>query len=179
MRGAFLLLLLMAASATVLAQPDARTTIYKGPVQMPLSCRNQDLSVRHVTDDAAMGGLRLIVYAFKNKSASACTLKGYPRFELLGKTGTVRPHGRAVNSQQLPGDEEKQPPQLVTLEPAKEAGFRVHYSTGGAGYLGKPCPVTRRVRIVAPGTTRRFVLREEIALCNGLEISAVRSEVPE
>jgi hypothetical protein len=179
MRGTFLLLILMAASATALAQPDPRSTAYKGPIQIPLPCRNQDLSVRHVTDDAAMGGLRMIGYAFKNKSAAVCTLRGYPRFELLDKSGAVRPHGRAINSQQLPTDEEKRPPQMVTVEPGKEAGFRVHYNTGGAGYLGKPCPVSHRVRITAPGTTRRFVLREEISLCGGLQVSAVRNEVPQ
>jgi hypothetical protein len=125
-----------------------------------------------------MGGVRMIVYAFKNKSSGTCTLKGYPRFELLDKSGYVRPHGRAISSQKAPGEETKQQPQLVTIEPGKEAAFRVDYQTGGAGYLGKPCPLSRRVRITPPGTTRRFVRREEISLCSSLQISPVRSEVP-
>jgi len=125
-----------------------------------------------MTDEAAMGGVRMIVYAFKNKSAGPCTLKGYPRFELLDKAGNVRPHGRAINSQRAPGEETEQPPQLVRLEPGKEAAFRVDYRTGGAGYSGKPCPLSRRVRITAPGTTRRFVWREEISLCSGLQVSS-------
>jgi hypothetical protein len=179
MRGTILVLVIMAASSTALAQPDSRTSIYKGPVRTPLPCRDQDLSLRHVTDDAAMGGLRMIEYAFKNKSSATCTLRGYPRFELLNESGAVAPHGRAVNSQQLPSDGEKHPPQMVTIDPGKEAGFRVHYSTGGAGYLGKPCPISRRVRITAPGTTHRFRLREEISLCGGLQVSAIRSEIPE
>ena len=180
MRVTLLLLILIAAvSATASGQPDRRTSIYQGPVRTPLPCRGQDLSLRHVTEDAAMGGLRMIVYAFKNKSSAACTLKGYPRFELLDKSGNVRPHGRAINSQTAPGEETKQPPQLVTLEPGKEAGFRVDYSTGGAGYLGKPCPLSRKVRITAPGTTRHFVRREEISLCSGLQVLAVGSEVPQ
>ena len=179
MRGTFLLLLLMAASATALGQPDPRTTIYKGPTQIALPCRNQNLLVRHVTDDAAMGGHNLIDYAFKNDSSAPCALIGYPRFELLDKSGRVRPHGRAANSRQLPGDEAKQPPQLVTIEPGKEVGFRVYYNSGGAGYMGKPCPVVRKVRITAPGTTRRFVLREQITFCTTLQVSAVRSRLPE
>lgn len=179
MRGTFLLLLLMAASATALAQTDPRSTAYKGPVQIPLPCRNQDLSVRHVTDDAAMGGQNLIDYAFKNNSTSPCTLTGYPRFELLDQSGKVRPRGRAINSQQLPGDEAKQPPQLVTIEPGKEAGFRVYYNSGGAGYMGKPCPVSRKVRITAPGTTRRFLRREQITSCRSVQVSSVRSGLPE
>src|SRR5712671_3500384 len=100
MREAFLLVIVMAASATAFAQPDSRTTIYKGPVRIALPCRDQDLSLRHVTDDAAMGGLRMIGYAFKNESSATCSLRGYPRFELLIKSGAVRPGGRAANSEQ-------------------------------------------------------------------------------
>jgi Protein of unknown function (DUF4232) len=179
MAAPILLILIAAISATASGQQDPRTTTHKGPVRIPLPCRGQDLSLRHVTDDAAMGGVRMIIYAFKNKSLGVCTLKGYPRFELLEKSGNVRPYGRAINSPASPGEEAKQPPQMVTLEPGKEAGFRVDYQTGGAGYLGKPCPVSRKVRITAPGTTRRFVVREEISLCSGLQLSPVRSEVPE
>lgn len=177
MRGLFLLFIVLAASGTALAQPDSRTTAYKGPVRIPLPCRDQDLSLRHVTDDAAMGGVRMIVYAFKNRSSATCTLRGYPRFELLEKSGAARPHGRAVNSEQLPSDEEKHSPQRVTIAPGEEVGFRVHYNTGGAGYAGKPCPLFHRARITAPGTTQRFVLRERISVCGGLLVSAIRSDV--
>jgi hypothetical protein len=122
-----------------------------------------------------MGGLNTIEYALKNNSSGACTLKGYPRYELLDKSGKVRLRGRAINSQQLPGDDAKMPPRLVTIEPGKEAWFRVYYNSGGAGYVGKPCPVSRKVRITAPGTTRAFVLKESITSCRTVEISAVRS----
>jgi len=126
-----------------------------------------------------MGGQRMIEYAFKNKSSSPCTLIGYPHFELLDKSGTVRPRGRAINSEQPPGDEAKQMPRLVTIAPGKDAGFRVYYNSGGAGYVGKPCPLSRKVRITAPGTTRHFVLRDQIRSCRSVEVSAVRSESPE
>ena len=151
--------------------------MYKGPVRVSLSCRDQDLSVRHVTDDAAMGGQRTIEYAFKNKSSSPCTLIGYPHFELLDKSGMVRPRARAISSQQLPGDEAKQPPRLVTIPPGEDAGFRVYYNSGGAGYLGKPCPRSRKVRITAPGTTRHFVLRERLTSCREVQVSAVGREL--
>ena len=174
MRRTFLLLVVIAASsATALGQPDPRSKMYKGPVRIPLSCRDQDLSVRHVTDDAAMGGQRTIEYAFKNKSSSPCTLIGYPHFELLDESGTVRPRGRAINSEQPPGEDAKQIPKLVTIAPGEDAGFRVYYNSGGAGYLGKPCPRSRKVRITAPGTTRHFVLRERITSCREVQVSAV------
>ena len=177
MRGLLLLFIALAASGTALGQPDSRTTAYKGPVRIPLPCRDQDLSLRHVTDDAAMGGVRMIVYAFKNRSSATCTLRGYPRFELLDKSGAARPRVRAVNSEQLPSDEEKHSPQLVTIIPGEEVGFRVDYNAGGAGYLGKPCPLFNRARITAPGTTQRFVLRERISVCGRLQVSAIRSDV--
>jgi hypothetical protein len=60
MRSTLLLLLLTAGSATAVAQPDLRSMTYKGPVQIALPCRTQDLSVRHVSDDAAMGAQDLL-----------------------------------------------------------------------------------------------------------------------
>jgi hypothetical protein len=177
MRGTILsLTLLAAASSTAMSQAKRTLINYIAiPVSVTIApCRGEDLSVRHVTDDAAMGGQNLIVYALKNNSSAACTLDGYPRYELLDKSGKLRPRGRAINSQQLPGDEAKRPPQLVTIEPGKEAWFRVYYNSGGAGYLGKPCPVSRKVRIVAPGTTKSFFLKEDITSCTTVQVSSVR-----
>ncbi len=160
---------------TLAGQAAIRETAYASSayVSTLAPCRGEDLSVRHVTDDAAMGGHNLIDYAFRNDSSSPCTLTGYPGFELLDKAGKVRPRARAINSRRLPGDETKEAPQLVTLEPGKEAGFRVYYNSGGAGYMGKPCPVSRKVRIVPPGSRRIFELREEIRSCRSVLISAV------
>ncbi|HXM33594.1 MAG TPA: DUF4232 domain-containing protein [Pyrinomonadaceae bacterium] len=175
MRGTILLLVLItAASSTAIGQTNTRFTGYVRTVDSAAACRGADVSVRHVNEDAAMSGQNTIVYAFKNNSSTACTLKGYPRYELLDRSGKVRPRGRAINSQQLPGDEAKQAPQLVTIEPGKEAWFRVYYNSGGAGYMGKPCPVSRKVRIVAPGTTRLFSLQENVTSCRAVEVSAVR-----
>ena len=177
MRVAILLTLLAAASSVTVAQTNIKGTAdaVSANAGAFALCRGKDLSVRHVTDDAAMGGHNLIDYAFKNNSSSLCTLLGYPRYELLDRSGKVRSHGRAINSQQLPGDETKEPPQLITLEPGKEAGFRIYYNSGGAGYMGKPCALSRRVRIVPPGTRRSFVLREEIRSCRSVLVSAARN----
>ena len=180
MRGTVLLLsLIAAASTTAIGQTKARPSGFVTNTNAAAPCRGADLLVRHVTEDAAMGGHNTIDYAFKNDSASPCTLMGYPRFELLDKAGKVRPRGRAINSQQLPGDESKQPPQLVTIEPDREAWFRVYYNSGGAGYVGKPCPVSRMVWISAPGTTRSFVLPEKITSCHSVKVSAVRTGLPQ
>jgi len=170
-----ILLTLLAAASSGAGQTNIKSTAYarSANVDAIIPCRGEELSVRHVTDDAAMGGHNLIDYAFRNNSSSPCTLTGYPGFELLDKAGNVRPRARAINSRRLPGDETREPPQPVTLEPGQEAGFRVYYNSGGAGYMGKPCPVSRKVRIVPPGSRRIFELREEIRSCRSVLISAV------
>jgi hypothetical protein len=99
--AAILLTLLAVAASVAAGQANSRASV---------PCRAEVLSVRHVSDDAAMGGHNLIDYAFKNDSTSPCTLKGYPRYELLDRSGKVRRGGRAINSQHLPGDETKEGP---------------------------------------------------------------------
>jgi hypothetical protein len=136
-------------------------------------CLENQLSVRHVSEDAAMGGVRTIDYIFKNTSSSPCTLSGYPRFEVLNRSGRVVRGGRAARGLTRMGDDARTRPRLVTIEPGKAARFLVYYNAGGAGYMGKPCPIYRQVRITAPGTRRGFVLREELQLCGRLEVSPV------
>lgn len=180
MRNVMIGMVLLAAAWTANAQSSIKLAhnFRIGP-QAVAPCRGADLSPRHVTDDAAMGGHNLSVYAFKNESLNACTLKGYPVFELLNKSARLLPKGRAINSRKLMGDEAESDPQLVTIEPGKEAVFRVYSNNGGAGYRGKPCPVSRFVSMIAPGTTRTFVLKSEIRSCQAVKVSAVRPSSPE
>jgi hypothetical protein len=138
-------------------------------------CLDNQLSVSHDAEDAAMGGLRSMQYFLTNTSSSPCSLKGYPRFELLNKSGRLVRGGRAVNGLTRMGDEFKEAPQLVTIEPGKRATFWIDYLARGAGSMGKPCPTYRRFRITAPGTKRVFVQRDEIEVCSGLEVSPVRA----
>src|SRR5947207_2721328 len=178
MRLTMILIVTLTASSAALGQetiplaPNFRI----GPAPAE-PCRGADLSVRHVSDDAAMGGQNLSDYAFRNNAASACTLKGYPSFELLNKAGKLMPRGRAINSRQLPGDEAAGAPELITLESGKEAVFRVYYNSGGAGHTGKPCPKSRKVKIAAPGTTRSFILDDEIQSCGKVQVSAIRKSM--
>ena len=134
----------------------------------PAPCRDGQLSVRKVNEDAAMGGLRMTEYAFTNTSNRMCTLKGHPRFEVLSAAGRVVRRGRAAA-----GVETGRQPAMTAIEPGKAATFSVNYNAGGAGRVGKPCPSYPRVRITAPGHRRGLVLREPIQLCGGVEVSPV------
>ncbi|HEV7843317.1 MAG TPA: DUF4232 domain-containing protein [Pyrinomonadaceae bacterium] len=136
-------------------------------------CYDNQLSVRHVSEDAAMGGVRTIEYAFTNTSQSPCTLNGYPRFEVLDRSGRLARNGRARKGLTMMGDDAKKGSHPVTIEPGKTAMFIVYYNAGGAGYMGKPCPDYRRVRITAPGGRRGHMLRDELQLCSSLEVSPV------
>ena len=131
----------------------------------PHACRDSQLSVRDIGGDAAMGGVRSIVYAFRNVSRTPCTLEGFPRFEVLYRSGRVVRRGRAREQEMLPGP--------VTVEPRKTAVFSVNYNAGGAGRVGKPCPTYPRVRITAPGNRRGAVLRADIQLCGDVEVLPV------
>lgn len=131
------------------------------------ACRDAQLSVRDIGGDAAMGGVRGIEYAFKNISRTPCTLKGYPRFEVLNRSGRVVRRGRVATR-----DPETRP-DSVTIEPGKTATFSIYYNAGGAGRIGKPCPTYPRVRITAPGNRRGVLLREAIQLCGEVEVSPV------
>jgi hypothetical protein len=145
----------------------------------PARCRDDQLSVRHDLEDAAMGGVRSMQYFFTNTSSSPCTLKGYPRFELLNRSGRPARGGRAANGLTRMGEEFTKPPQAVKIEPGKTATFWIDYRARGAGSIGKPCPTYRKFRITAPGTKRGFIQRDEIEVCSGLEVSPVRAPAEE
>ena len=138
-------------------------------------CRDGQLALRHEPEEAAMGGLRSMQFFFTNTSSSPCTLEGYPRFELLSKSGQPARGGRATNGLTRMGEDFQKPPQLVTIEPGKTATFWIDYLARGAGSMGKPCPSYRKFRIVAPGTRRVFVQSDVIEVCSGLEVSSVRA----
>lgn len=172
-----LLTLIIAASSLALGQTNANSSNRNSGASA--QCAGTSLSVRHVDDDAAMGGFRSTTYAFTNKSTAPCTLNGYPRVELLNSKGKAG--RRATNKEQLAADTEKTQPQLVTIEPGKTAWFLIQYNSGGAGHMGKPCTTYPKIKIIAPGTTRAFLLRDGIQSCRGteFEVSPVRSAKPQ
>jgi hypothetical protein len=177
-RTILLLMLIAAASSLALGQANVNNSGQNHKSRATTQCLRESLSVKEGETDAAMGGVRSVPFTFTNKSSAPCTLKGYPRFEVLSSKGrTVR---RAVDKEELPGVN-AQKPQLVTIEPGQTAWFGIYYNSGGAGHIGKPCPTYQKIKITAPGTTRAFVLRSDIQPCRGvqIEVSSVRSGTPQ
>jgi hypothetical protein len=181
-RGGLRLPLAFIALSMVLAHNAAaqvKQNFAHGKSLAAAQCLGNQLSLRHDSEDAAMGGLRSMQYFLTNISSSPCTLKGYPRFELLNDSGRPARGGRAAQGLTRMGDELKAPPQLVTIAPGKTAMFWIDYLARGAGSMGKPCPAYRKFRITAPGTKRVFIQRDEIEVCSGLEVSPVRAPTDE
>lgn len=177
MRRTIILLALIVAASTMAFGQSSNTSANQN--NAAARCLRENLSVKAGETDAAMGGVRSVPYTLTNNSSSPCTLKGYPRFEVLNRQGRVV--RRAIGKEPLPGDSQQGPPQLIRLEPGKTAWFDVYYNAGGAGYMGKPCPVYPKVRITVPGTRRAFILKSEIQPCPhvDVEVSPIRSGAPQ
>ena len=162
------------ALAIISQEGYATSDLPKGLAQPRVrSCLREDLRINEGETDAAMGGVRVTPYIFTNISSSACTLDGYPALELLNQRGAVIRRATKQKSDE--------PNAAAPLEPGKTAWFNLNYNSGGAGHMGKPCPTYPKLKIVAPGTTRAFVLRSDVQSCprTDLEVSSVRSGTPQ
>lgn len=136
-------------------------------------CARESLAIKEGETDAAMGGVRRTPFVLTNVSKAPCTLEGYPSLELLNKAGAVVKRA----TKQKPDDAIT----AATLEPGKTAWFALNFNAGGAGYMGKPCPTYRQLRITPPGAKRPFVLRSEIQTCakTQFEVTPIQAGAPE
>ena len=162
------------ARAIIGHESDSTTDLANRPTQpRARQCVREDLRIKEGETDAAMGGVRETPYTFTNISSSACTLDGYPALELLNQKGMVVRRATKQKS--------GEPTAVVTLDPGKTAWFNLNYNSGGAGHMGKPCPTYPKLKIIAPGTTRAFVLRSGVQSCprTDLQVSAIQSGVPQ
>ncbi|MFN2577242.1 MAG: DUF4232 domain-containing protein [Pyrinomonadaceae bacterium] len=145
-----------------------------GPAQTRVRpCLREDLKIKEGETDAAMGGVRVTPYIFTNVSSSACTLIGYPALDLLSHTGAVV---RRATRQKL-----DRPDSAATLEPGKTGWFNLHYNSGGAGRVGRPCPSYQKLRVTAPRLARPFILRTDIQTCakTDFEVNPISSGMPQ
>ena len=136
-------------------------------------CAREDLTIKEGETDAAMGGARRTPFVLTNASKTPCTLEGYPSLELLNKSVALVTRARKERSDD--------PIAYASLEPGKTAWFALNFNAGGAGYMGKPCPTYRQLRITTPGAKRPFVLRSEISTCakTYLEVTPIVAGTPD
>jgi len=146
---------------------------FEAPQSSAQPCARENLTIKEGETDAAMGGVRRTPFVLTNVSKAPCTLVGYPSLELLNKTGAVVKRATKQKSDD--------PITPATLEPGKTAWFALNFNAGGAGYMGKPCPSYRQVRITPPGAKRPFVLRTGIQTCakTDFEVTPIVAGTPE
>lgn len=151
-------------------------------------CLGEQLSLREVEGEADMGGKRYGNYVFKNISSKTCTLSGYPNFVLLNKAGQPLGGNSGVkveyaNDFVISADENQSDnassPSPVTLAPGETAWFQIFYNDGMALERKKPFPVSAKVKVIAPNTTRAFVLNSKIQTCCGVQVSLIRGGLPQ
>lgn len=147
------------------------------PIPAPQSnaqpCAREALSIKEGETDAAMGGVRRTPFVLTNVSKAACTLEGYPSIQLLNKAGAVVKRAAKQKSED--------PITAATVEPGKSAWFALNFNSGGAGYMGPPCPTYRQLRITTPGAKSPITLKTEIQTCAGsqFDVTPVQSGTPE
>ena len=149
------------------------TFITNAPAGIVRSCRRENLSVKEGETDAAMGGVRVTPYVFTSISSSACSLSGYPKLELLNGKGRIVRRARRQHSDTTA--------EAVTIESGKTAWFNLYYNSGGTGHVGRPCPTYPKLRIIAPGITRPFVVRSQITSCarSEFDVSSIHPGMPD
>ncbi|MFT3743286.1 MAG: DUF4232 domain-containing protein [Pyrinomonadaceae bacterium] len=132
-------------------------------------------------EDADMGGKRYQKFVFENLSDKPCTLRGFPTFVVLNKSGKALANGKAKYSNDFPNgpDAEHMKPAAVTLEPGKTAWFQIYYNDGMALDHKKPYPKAYKFLITAPKGDKAFVMKTDIEPCCGITVGSVRGDEPE
>jgi hypothetical protein len=132
------------------ASPAATTT-----------CQPGQLSLTVASTGAAAGSSR-VTYVFRNISAGACSLYGYPGMQMLDAAGHPLPttviRGSSVTVPALPK-------RLVVLQPKGAASFYAGYSNVPTG--SEQCPSSARVEVTPPNDYSHLTISEKIAPCGG------------
>jgi len=98
-------------------------------------------------------GSRAAEFGFTNHSASTCFLHGYPRVQMLKKSGK----NLSTSDQKAPGAFGIQA-KTVVLAPGKTAYFGVVYASQ-TGYVNLTCPTSAALKFTPPQDTGTVTLR--------------------
>ena len=131
------------------------------------SCTTPQLSIVLGTESAAMGARAVAGMGFKNISATACTLIGYPKIQMVDSMGKSIPTF-VTDVPALMGI--KSAINLISINPGQTAIFNLMYESG-TGYANAICPTSSSVQFTAPGTTQILALPWKIQPYGGATIA--------
>ena len=117
------------------------------------TCSPAQLKVVLGRTDAAMGHLNQVV-RFVNIGPVTCALRGYPRLQMLSRSGAaIATHDHDGTNYTVP----ILPIKVVTLAFGKSATFQVGYAAA-TGYGSAVCPTSARIRVFPPASQRPIVV---------------------
>jgi hypothetical protein len=152
------------AGATGTPAPGGSTSPTGNPSVRPCPATALTLAQRPGNDGAA--GTIVVTVLVTNRSARACTLRGYPVFTLTAHSASLsRDIDEPVTLRhgELGGPFAK-PVTTVTLAPGGKAGFLVAYSNRTASGDGG-CDLATKLHLRLPGETVTVVGPVEIQVC--------------
>ena len=146
--------------------------------ELLVRCSGAQLSLKAGDEDADMGGKRYITYTFTNISKAPCTLKGFPTFAALNRSGRAMGIGVSyTNDFPNSSDNSKSAARkVITVEPGKTASFQIYYNDGMALPRHRSYPKSYKVRVTAPGGGKAFVVKSEIQSCCGIQVGSIHKD---
>jgi hypothetical protein len=164
--GIALLVLVLAGCGTA-ATPAPTPTASVTPAT--LICQANQLSISLGSESGAMGAVGVTGMAFKNLSATACTLMGYPKIQMLDAMGKSIPTF-VTNVPNLMGLATSAT--LIAVNPGQSAIFNLMYEAG-TGYGNSVCPTSNSVLFTPPGSTTALTLPWKIQPFGGATIATL------
>jgi uncharacterized protein DUF4232 len=126
------------------------------PPTGPVACQTRQLQLRTGFTDSGMGR-QWTTYAFRNRSALACTLSGFPAVRLLDA------HGRVIAT--MPGRDTGTSP-VVLLRSGGSAYFSIGQLLNPES-PGQPCPAATTLVVTPPHQGQALSIPTTLAPCGG------------
>ena len=150
----------VAAGAALLAAGVSVARAGATPHAATHRCDRRQLSLAPPSSNGAAGSVGLR-FTFRNTSATACHLFGFPGIRLLS-------HGRALPTTVIRGTSNVvpfEPENRVTLAPGGRASFFAGYSDVPTG--SQKCPASTGANVWAPNDFRSIHVRFPAQACGG------------
>jgi hypothetical protein len=145
----------MAATGCLLAVPTTAASA------APPACGDASIAVSATRTDSGAGHGSLVL-RFRNRTAHACTLTGYPGLDALNRQGVVMKHARRTVLGYAGGS--SQGVQTIRVAPGGFASATVewlNFNPQTAGY----CPFSHSIAATPPNTGHTVVRDRAVSVC--------------